>query len=92
MISTPVFNPFALMVDPVSVLRAVRSSAGLGGLNTRVFRPLERGGRPSAEDEDMAAYDAEVDSLEVDSLETGSLEVDASEVDDRMDPDLNTMI
>ena len=66
MISTPAFNPFALMVDPVSVLRAVESSVGLGGLHARVFRPLERGDRSVAEDEDLATYDAEMESFDAD--------------------------
>lgn len=40
MVSSPVFNPFVLLMDPASVLRAVEASPALCQLNARVFRPL----------------------------------------------------
>lgn len=55
-------NPFALLMDPAAVICAVESSAGLSGLQTRVFRPLDRGNRSSSVDADLAAYDAEVET------------------------------
>jgi len=62
MVSPSGYNPFALLTDPASVMGAVESSAGLSGLKTRVFRPLDRGNRSSVMDADLAAYDAEVDT------------------------------
>lgn len=65
MVDSPAFNPFALMVDPAAVFRAVESSPMLGSLHTRVFRPLERhDGRPG-DDAELAAYDAEVEATGV---------------------------
>lgn len=66
MVTSAAFNPFALIVDPAAVLRAVECSSALGGLRTRVFRPLERqDGRACEVDEELAAFDAEVDSISV---------------------------
>lgn len=62
MVSPSGFNPFALLMDPASVIGAVESSAGLSSLQTRVFRPLDRGSRASTVDADLAAYDAEVET------------------------------
>ena len=61
MVTSPAFNPFALIVDPAAVFRAVESSSTLGGLHTRVFRPLERHEGRDDDDAELAAYDAEVE-------------------------------
>lgn len=55
-------NPFALMMNPQDVLRAVEQSDRLGGLQRRVYRPLDkplipRKGRQS----DLDRFDREVD-------------------------------
>ena len=65
MVPNPAFNPFTLLMDPASVLRAVACSPGLGSLQTRVFRPLDRKGQLSVADIELAAYDAEVDAVDV---------------------------
>ncbi|MED5622006.1 hypothetical protein [Ideonella sp. BN130291] len=55
-------NPFALMMNPESVLQAIESSARLDGLHRRVYRPLDKplipkkGGEAAVED-----FDREVD-------------------------------
>lgn len=59
------FHPFAMMVDPGAVLRAIESSSALGRLHARVFRPLERQEGSLLADDDLAAFDAEVDALAV---------------------------
>jgi hypothetical protein len=62
-------NPFALMMNPEAVLQAVEASTRLGGLNRRVYRPLDRptlvrkGGASDAAGSFDAALDAD-DSAE----------------------------
>lgn len=64
MVTSAAFNPFALIVDPAAVFRAVECSSALGSLHTRVFRPLERlDGRPCDGDDELAAFDAEVEAI-----------------------------
>jgi len=64
MVTSAAFNPFALIVDPAAVFRAVECSSALGSLHTRVFRPLERqDGRPCDLDDELAAFDAEVEAV-----------------------------
>lgn len=53
-------NPFALMLDPQSVLRAVEHSERLGRLQARVCRPLDKPLIPKVSD-DVAAYDRQID-------------------------------
>lgn len=65
MMSSSGFNPFAMLMDPVSVLQAVHASQALSRLSTRVFRPLEMGGSLVPTDSELAAYDAVVDTEEV---------------------------
>lgn len=52
----PVSNPFALMMEPESVLAAVAASERLTRLRRRVFRPLDRPmiGSPSCSEEHTA--------------------------------------
>ncbi|MFP5468037.1 MAG: hypothetical protein ACLGG8_11045 [Gammaproteobacteria bacterium] len=40
--SQPRLNPFVLMLDPETVLRAMESSLDLRGLRQRVCRPLDK--------------------------------------------------
>ena len=63
MVTSTSFHPFAMMVDPGAVLRAIESSSTLGRLQARVFRPLERQESTGFADDDLAAFDAEVDAL-----------------------------
>jgi hypothetical protein len=53
-------NPFALMMDPQSVLAAVARSERLSRLNSRICRPLDKGSLPIA-DTPCAEFDAAVD-------------------------------
>lgn len=57
------FNPFALMLDPQSVIAQIERSERLEGLHRRVCRPLDKpllGG--AAEGADEAADSAEPDN------------------------------
>ena len=65
MVTTTSFHPFAMLVDPGAVLRAIETSSALGRLQARVFRPLERQDSPGFADGDLAAFDAEVDALAI---------------------------
>jgi hypothetical protein len=38
----PVGNPFALLMDPQAIFRAIEKSERLEGLQSRVCRPLDR--------------------------------------------------
>jgi hypothetical protein len=53
-------DPFALMMNPQSVLDAVERSARLGGLQRRVCRPLDKPLIPRRSAEQQA-YDQSVD-------------------------------
>jgi len=66
MLTSASFHPFALMVDPAAVFRAVQASSALGMLQARVFRPLEQFQGQSTLDADLAAYDAQVDAFSAD--------------------------
>lgn len=48
--SPPVANPFALMMDPEAVLRAVEQSPRLARLRRRICRPLDKPLLPPADD------------------------------------------
>ncbi len=61
----PVANPFALLMDPESVFRAIEKSERLERLHSRVCRPLDRPLLPHAPSEDAAG--AEQDAAEIDS-------------------------
>ena len=55
-------NPFALLLNPESVLKAVESSERLGRLHSRVCRPLDRPLIPNAPANDaVAAFDAAIE-------------------------------
>ena len=70
MMSSPGFNPFAMLMDPVSVLQAVQASPSLSRLSARIFRPLELAvaGSFAVRDAELAAFDA---ALEFDDLDDG---------------------
>ena len=58
-------NPFALMMDPAAVFRALETSDRLSRLQSRVCRPLDKPLIPRVGG-DVAAYDREIDDTEVD--------------------------
>jgi hypothetical protein len=56
-------NPFALLIDPEAIFRAVEASPRLESLNRRICRPLDRAHREgSAEGQESAADDAIADN------------------------------
>lgn len=54
-------NPFAMMLDPERVVRAVEHSERLNRLHSRVYRPLDKPLIPKAL-ADTADFDREVDA------------------------------
>ena len=56
----PTPNPFALMMDPDSIFRALESSDRLGRLKSRICRPLDRPLVAKSED-DIAVFDRDVE-------------------------------
>lgn len=52
----PAANPFALMMDPQSVLDAIEHSQRLARLKSRIYRPLDKPA-PGKADGEAAAYD-----------------------------------
>jgi hypothetical protein len=61
-------NPFALMMNPDAVLRAMESSDRLQRLQRRVCRPLDKPLIPRVGRE-VAAFDQEVDDADDTDLE-----------------------
>ena len=59
-----VSNPFALMMDPESVLAAMARSERLNHLHSRVFRPLDKP-LVAKVNADAAAFDELVDGAEL---------------------------
>jgi hypothetical protein len=64
MLPTPVPNPFALLMNPDSVLQAIERSERLSRLQSRICRPLDkpatgRGGK------EAGRADAQADASEV---------------------------
>ncbi|MFM7531891.1 MAG: hypothetical protein ACKO5J_05275 [Rubrivivax sp.] len=55
-------NPFALMMNPESVIQAMERSERLARLKARVCRPLDRPLIPRLQDANLAAYDAQIDA------------------------------
>jgi hypothetical protein len=53
-------NPFALMIQPEAVLKAIERSDALSGLRAHVVRPLDRGVLVKLP-EDVIAYDRRID-------------------------------
>ena len=60
-VETIASNPFALMMDPEAVFRAMAQSDRLARLSSRICRPLDKPVVPKADAEATRA-DAEVDS------------------------------
>ena len=60
----PVSNPFALMMEPESVLAAIAASDRLARLRRRIFRPLDRPmiGSPACSEEHTALGDLDESS------------------------------
>jgi hypothetical protein len=54
-------NPFALLLNPETVVKAVETSERLGRLHSRVCRPLDRPLIPAAPNDAVAAFDAAID-------------------------------
>jgi hypothetical protein len=57
-----VANPFALLMNPEVVVKAMEASDRLGRLHSRICRPLDRPIIPTAKlDDAVAAYDAAIE-------------------------------
>ncbi len=55
-------NPFALMMDPQSVLEAMERSERLNRLQSRICRPLDKPLIPLVNADAQASFDQEVDA------------------------------
>ncbi len=55
-------NPFALMMDPQSVLEAMERSERLNRLQSRICRPLDKPLIPLVSADSQASFDQEVDA------------------------------
>lgn len=54
-------NPFVMLTDPESLLRAIDASAPLKSLHGRICRPLDRQSTPKADDTARVEFDAQVE-------------------------------
>lgn len=63
------WNPFALMMDPESVLAAMARSERLARLNSRVWRPLDKLPASASVPAEAAAFDELLDG----AVEPGGL-------------------
>lgn len=50
--SSPLSNPFAMMIDPQAVIQAMEKSQKLNSLHSRVCRPLDTPGNSKYDDRD----------------------------------------
>lgn len=57
----PAAHPFALMMEPQTIVEAMERSTRLGSLNRRICRPLDKPLIPKSLTPEMAAFDREVD-------------------------------
>jgi hypothetical protein len=64
---THVSNPFVMLIDPESLLKAIDASDRLKTLRGRVCRPLDKPMLARTANEDVARFDAEIDSAGVDA-------------------------
>jgi hypothetical protein len=62
-------NPFALMMDPQSVLQAIEHSQRLERLHSRICRPLDKPLIPKKLAADLAAFDRDIDRAVEDATE-----------------------
>jgi hypothetical protein len=60
----PIANPFALLMDPESVFRAIEKSERLGRLHSRVCRPLDRPLLPHAPNDESGSFDELVEACD----------------------------
>ena len=72
-------NPFAMMLDPQSVIDAVERSGCLDHLKRRVYRPLDKPLIPKRPSAELAAFDQSIDE----DLDAG--DYDAAELADTFD-------
>ena len=63
-------NPFVLLMDPQSVMRAVERSERLSRIKGRICRPLDRPLIPRTHDANLARFDEEIDSMECEDDES----------------------
>ncbi len=61
-------NPFALLMDPQSIFRAIESSERLERLHSRVCRPLDKPLLPLVPAESTASFDRAIDAAEDEPL------------------------
>jgi hypothetical protein len=54
-------NPFGLLLDPDSIVKAVEASERLGRLHSRICRPLDRPLIPTKAQDPVAAFDAAIE-------------------------------
>lgn len=54
-------NPFVMLTDPESLLRAIDASAPLKSLHGRICRPLDRQCTPKGNDSARVEFDAQVE-------------------------------
>lgn len=54
-------GPFALLLNPEVVVKAMEASERLSRLHSRVCRPLDRPVLPAHKDENVAAFDAAIE-------------------------------
>jgi hypothetical protein len=53
----PVVNPFALLMDPQAIFKAIENSERLERLHSRVCRPLDRPLLPHAAADEIESFD-----------------------------------
>lgn len=61
-------NPFAMMLDPERILRAVEASERLNRLHSRICRPLDKPVTAAGADATDAEFDLQVDQQADDDL------------------------
>ena len=54
-------NPFALLMDPQSIFRAIENSERLERLHSRVCRPLDKPLLPMTAAEDVESFERSID-------------------------------
>lgn len=54
-------DPFAMLIDPASVLQAIERSGRLGALASRICRPLDKPLIPKRDDESVRSADDTID-------------------------------
>ena len=57
----PAANPFALLMDPQAIFRAIEGSERLERLHSRICRPLDKPLLPVVAAEDVEAAEEEMD-------------------------------